>query len=133
MAAIGSNTVANIQLPQGINPLHNRVANATIPGYDGHWSTQLGKMSEPFVVASLEDTTSLANAKTLVTTTYPALAAGASGALVTLTDNLGNAWSNVEVVRLLRATIIQSSLIVGGINASATHYVRAEWEMRIAQ
>lgn len=123
---IGGNSV--ITMRGAAQPLVERMRGITRPGVDGSAYKKLGQRAEPFELYTMSGVTSVANARTLIETTYAALV----GTLVTLVDDHNTTWNNVAVLAITSARVKKLSTIAGG-TGSMTHAVFVRWEMQLTE
>lgn len=117
-------------LPQ---PLEERIQDITRPIEDGHWIRRIGQRSDEFTFVGVTTVADSDAAQTKILTSYPAMLAGASKELVTLTDNLGKTWSNVLLINFEVLTNLESPTIGGVVTASDGQVLITRWRARIAQ
>lgn len=123
--AATSTTLTFLRLAGEPLPLGQTVEDITRQGVDGAAFRTTGTRSRPQEWRSLVDCADAATVKT----TYASYR-GLIGKLVTRTDELGNAWTNVAVLDVRMVRQHKVSTFVGGINTPSAYILECAWVLQ---
>ena len=124
----GTTTYSFLTLRGGVQLAGERMAEITRPGSDGVAFQKVGQRTQPFVMVSRVDVDDAAAVATLITG-YKTF----EGELTTVTDDLGNAHTNVAVLRveLIRHYAVET--LVGKLSTTGGFIVEARWFLQATE
>ena len=126
--AATSTTLTFLRLHGVPQPLAERVEIIERPGVDGQAFRATGTRSEAQTWRSLVDLADAASCKTV----YQSYRTQ-RGRIVTLTDELGNAWSTVVVLDVRQVRAAKVGTFAGGLNSPSSHILECEWTLQFAE
>jgi len=124
----GTTTYSFLTLLGGVQLAGERIADITRPGADGVAFQKVGQRTDPFVMVSRVDVDDKAAIAALLIG-YKTF----EGVLTTVTDDVGNAHTNVAVLRveLIRHYAVET--LVGKLSTDGGFIVEARWFLQATE